>query len=710
MTTFTTNFSSNRNGTTPVSYHNPNDVTIEVTTELFKQLPSKPSTYLRGKNSVVFSATGSNAILPYARTINRGCVRPHAAGKRFPADKFELIEHKQGTNFGVLSLSATLESHDVDGLVAFPTFDDKELLINGHTMSFFKEGTKKLDHITHGLVSAVNIGQDPQGNALAHLLFETVDGRMSSIVLPYAKIADDLANQARQQGIVVVNEYLLCEFLNAQLVLLMMAKAKDNRLGFTAVDKLGWHRMPTGQFAYNFGTHIVAKADAASQLISTTTNPPQLRQKGSLADWQQHIGIHLTGNDFAIGMLCMGLMPMLFKFMPAIMPVTVHLCGDTKHGKSLLSHVISSMFSNGGKAMTDDDIEPYLRDLYATRAGLEAHLQMLDGLPACFDELGMYDASNDPCQLIYSVSASTGKLTARSDSMAQARKLRRTLLLLLGEISMRNSVLDSESCQGGVLNRLFELTIAKPIFPQGESTQWCQQLLSDCSIYYGTVADGFIRSLIEADVCHQMVNARFIQAYQRIEQDHPELAGLPTKEDRILSVIALAEVAGQWAVEQQILPFDSMAITNAIDELVRRLIQQAHDAVGRVVEYIEHALQDTILSTVVRKDSKSAVFLYTSRGDGCNDYLALDADKFDEYFGDKLSLQLRQDLRAKGRLKNTCSGRDDYRIGKCALKVYLLRYDTFLRSVYHNDAIVDYFDREARCTTISLQDEFGNDD
>ena len=489
-----------------------------------------------------------------------------------------------------------------------------------------------------------------------------------------------------------------------------MAKANDNRLGFNAVDKLGWHRMPSGKFAYNFGTHIVAKADAASQLISTTTNPAQLQQKGSLYDWQQHIGTHLTGNDFAIGMLCIGLMPMLFKFMPAIMPVTVHLCGDTKHGKSLLSHVISSMFSNGGKAMTDDDIEPYLRDLYATRAGLEAHLQMLDGLPACFDELGMYDASDDPCQLIYSVSASTGKLTARSDSKAQTRKLRRTLLLLLGEISMRNSVLDSESCQGGVLNRLFELTITKPIFPQGKSTQWCQQLLSDCSTFYGAVADGFIRSLIQADVCHEMVHARFTQAYQRIEQEHPELASLPTKEDRILCVIALAEVAGQWAVEQQILSFDSIAITQAIDELVRRLIQQAHDAVGQVVGYIEHALQDTILSSVVRKDSKSAVFLYNTRGDGCNDCLALDADKFDEYFGEKLSLQLRQDLRAKGRLKNTGSGRDDYRIGKCQLKVYLLRYDAFLRSVYHNDAMVDYFDKEARCTIISLEDEMGDDD
>ena len=709
MTIFISNFSSNRNGTTPVSHYS-TDVTIEVTTELFKQLPNKPLTYLQGKNTVVFTATGSNAILPYARTINRGCVKPHVAGKRFAANKFELIEHKQGTNFGVLSLSATFESYDVDGLVAYPTFDDKELLINGHIMSFLKSDGKKLDHITHGLVSAVNIGQDSQGNALVSILFESVDGRMSTVVLPYAKIADDLPTQARQHGIVVVSEYLLSEYINAQLVLLMMAKAKDNRLGFTAVDKLGWHRMPTGQFAYNFGTHIVAKADAASQLISTTTNPAQLQQKGSLADWQQHIGIHLTGNDFAIGMLCMSLMPVLFKFMPAIMPVTVHLCGDTKHGKSLLSHVISSMFSNGGKAMTDDDIEPFLRDLYATRAGLEAHLQMLDGLPACFDELGMYDASDDPCQLIYSVSASTGKLTARSDSKAQARKLRRTLLLLLGEISMRNSVLDSESCQGGVLNRLFELTIAKPIFPQGESTQWCQQLLSDCSTYYGAVADGFIRSLIEADVCHEMVHARFIQAYQRIEQDHPELASLPTKEDRILSVIALAEVAGQWAVEQKILPFDSVAITKAIDELVRRLIQQTHDAVGRVVAYIEHTLQDTILSSVVRKDSKSAVFLYTTSGDGCNDYLALDADKFDEYFGDKLSLQLRQDLRAKGRLKNTGSGRDDYRIGKCALKVYLLRYDTFLRSMYHNDTMVDYFDKEAQCTTISLQDEMGDDD
>ena len=117
MTTFTTNFSSNHTDTTPVSHYS-TDVTIEVTMELFKQLPSKPLTYLQGKNSVVFSATGSNAILPYARTINRGCVKPHAAGKRFAADKFELIEHKQGTNFGVLSLSATFESHDVDVLVA----------------------------------------------------------------------------------------------------------------------------------------------------------------------------------------------------------------------------------------------------------------------------------------------------------------------------------------------------------------------------------------------------------------------------------------------------------------------------------------------------------------------------------------------------------------------------------------------------------------
>ena len=122
------------------------------------------------------------------------------------------------------------------------------------------------------------------------------------------------------------------------------------------------------------------------------------------------------------------------------------------------------------------------------------------------------------------------------------------------------------------------------------------------------------------------------------------------------------------------------------------MVTNTHQAIGSVLEYLNHAVDNKLVSSVIRKDHKSLVFFHTIK-DGAHHehYLAFDAERFDEHFSKSVSVTLRKELKAKGRM---AAGRYERYLGDCNLKVFLIKYDSFMRSMFPNPDFIAHFDKK----------------
>lgn len=698
---------------------------------VFCSIAGKPSLYLQGSDDTYVVPVEGLKSCPYTLRSHCEMVVVHPKNRCFSNTAYTEFLDNNGRDWKIVDvIRAAMEVGSEQTFVPMPLVNDMPLEVN-RTSMFVTQSNNRPLKLLGGFVSAVDFGHKTvsvNGNLKSEAVTELLIAPIGKPILTITVKTEHLTKKSlpavlRQYGLIVYEENLLVRFLNDQLEMLM---AQQNRckLGFIVPERLGWFEYGSGQLAYNMGDKVIVKRGVEFKLRPTTELMQLLYQRGTLEQWQQKLFVHVRDKPLPLAMVCMALMPLLFHFKLGMLPITVDIWGATQFGKSTAAHISASMFSNGSKIVDPTNgAQPFIFDMNASTAGLSAVMQYMDGNSLIADESTALPDDIDMGSFVYMASAGTGKITARQDSELQTRKLRRTMVMFSGEHSVVHRILDNDKARQGMLNRLFSIQVKDYMFPEGASAGWSDQLRDDSGKYYGSAALAMIQALLDDDMDSDKINVLFNEAHQRIHSKHPNIKHLKGRENRVLEIIKLTEVAGRLAVRYGVFTTDDDMITRAMDTLVLSLLSLEERAIGKVIRYIDEASPDTGYSGGWRKDSTRVGFLHVTAENGdCRDYIALYANRFDAHFGKDESLRMRRELRLQGRMKNSGSARADYYFGKGKerTKCYLIRYDDYMQSVYHNQHIVKYFRDyhilrdnpivEQSYKTVSLQDEIGGDD
>lgn len=663
----------------------------------FISLP-KTCLYQQPSNTYVIPVLGL-ADSKYAQQYTSSDVVINPMDKTFSVDEYEFIDNPSGKPWDVFTLALACINNPSQSVLPLPLLDDNEVSLNASAMYVQKE--KSAQVLCSGFVTVndfgikvVQDGNEKREVSVVELMVCPINGTPRCIIIEASKIAvRKLGDILRDSGLVVVNEKSLVSFISQQLVELRQLSCIF-RGGFVTVEKLGWSKLETDDYLYNFGDRIYLSQDCA--IIPSLVRPsnkciPQLHFRGTHQQWLDNVFVYAKDKPLVLGSMLMALSPVLFDF-TSVMPITFCIWGHSQFGKSLLGNMCGSMMGNGSKTINDLGVRPYISDMDGTDTGFKVALQAKDCLTALYDEFSM-GKKLELKKLLLGVGNGSGRQIANQDSTAKAPTPHRTLLMVFGEESLKEEVLFSKGqTNAGVLNRLFEIHVKQHIFPEGADELWCNKFKEACGLHYGTTFNMLVQSLLNDNIHPQMVQELFVSALSRIKQSNPSLQSLPSKEDRILDVITLAEVVGRLAVKYGIFPVSDDAISKSIDYLVSCMVNSNHQAIGSVLDYLKYAVDNKLVSSVIRKDHKSLVFFHTIK-DGAHHehYLAFDAERFDEHFSKSVSVTLRKELKAKGRM---AAGRYERYLGDCNLKVFLIKYDGFMRSMFPNPDFIAHFDKK----------------
>lgn len=707
MTTIKPETSTSLTSTTasqPVAFtHDLTAQTVQVSASEYKRygkfipLP-KTCLYHQPSNVYIIPVLGL-ADSKYAQQYSSSDVVINPMSTTFSVDEYEFIDNPTGKSWDVFTLALACINNASQSIIPLPMLDDNEVSLN--TSAMYVQKPKSAQVLCSGFVTVNDFGtkvvEDANGRrevSVVELMVCPINGTSRCIIIEASKIAvRKLGDILRDCGLVVLNEKSLISFLSCQLIELRETQGAYG-LGFITIDRLGWTKLASGDYIYNRGDKILRSQNSkvsASALRPSNKCMPQLHVRGTHQQWLDNIFIYAKNKPLVLGLMLKTLCSVLFEF-TSIMPITLCVWGTTQHGKSLMGHIFASTKSNGSKKINDLGVPSYIRDLDGSDTGLKAALKTQNGLTGLYDELSV--ATNlEIKKLIYNVGNGAGRQIANPDSTVKTINPSQNMLMVFSEESMKDLVLHSKGqTNAGVLNRLFEIHVKQPIFPEGADDLWCNQLKENCGLYYGTTFEMLTQSLLNDNVNPQMVHELFVEALARIKQDNPSLQTLPSKEDRILDVITLAEVVGRLTVKYGILPVSDDVISQSIDYLVSCMVNSNHQAIGSVLDYLKHAVDNKLVSSVIRKDHKSLVFFHTIK-DGAHHehYLAFDAKRFDEHFSKSVSVTLRKELKAKGRM---AAGRYERYLGDCNLKVFLIKYDSFMRSMFPNPDFIAHFDKK----------------
>lgn len=202
-----------------------------------------------------------------------------------------------------------------------------------------------------------------------------------------------------------------------------LVTAKPARL-IRCVPTMGWHN----------GVYVLPGASFGQSVEEVTLQTPSpdtlFRVKGSLEEWQRHVGRYCVGNSRLMFATCAGIAAPLLHLC-GLEGGGVHFMGNSSIGKSVLLLVAGSVAGGGANG--------FLRRWRATDNALESvALEHNDAL-LCLDEIGQV-ASRVAAETSYMLANGQGKARATKDGLVRPLAEWRLLFLSNGELSLEQKI------------------------------------------------------------------------------------------------------------------------------------------------------------------------------------------------------------------------------------------------------------------------------
>ena len=262
-------------------------------------------------------------------------------------------------------------------------------------------------------------------------------------------------------------------------------------------------------------------------------------QRGSLAEWQQHIGRYCKNNPLLLFQTSIGFAGALLKKCH-IDYAGFHIFGDSSKGKSTGHKIAASIWGGEG----------FRKSWKATGNGLEAAAVLFnDGLLA-LDELGDSDP-REVNQIIYALGNGTGKQRANVKGTARAVHKWRIVLLSNGEKTLESHFQEKGlSVKAGQSVRLLQIPVFgthgafNDLHGMKDGRLFSDTLQKNTSDYYGTAGITYLERLV---VDNQDFGALLESAIKRFLTE-----GMEPQEQRAARAFALIALAGELATEYQV--------------------------------------------------------------------------------------------------------------------------------------------------------------
>ncbi len=331
------------------------------------------------------------------------------------------------------------------------------------------------------------------------------------------------------------------------------------------VDRLGWHGgayvLPDAVYGNDTGEPVVPQG-------LPIENP--FRQKGTLEEWQEHVGRACAGNSRLVLAVCVALAA------PLLEPLGqesggLHLVGGSSLGKTTALRVAGSVCGGG--------LNGFIKQWRATDNGLEsiaaAHCDAL----LCLDEMGQA-GGKVVSEVAYMLANGQGKSRAARDGQARKTHTWRVLFLSTGEITLADKLAEDGKgrVKAGQAVRVVDipadagagLGLFEMLHSCASADLLARQLKEASNNYYGTPFRAFLQALV-ADrdaLIHQVQD--FMRTFEA--ENCPEGADGQVK--RVCGRFALLAAAGELGASLGVLPWTTGEAARAAATCLRSWVGQ----------------------------------------------------------------------------------------------------------------------------------------
>lgn len=335
-----------------------------------------------------------------------------------------------------------------------------------------------------------------------------------------------------------------------------------------SVDRLGWldefDRPPT----FVFPDRVIQAVENYERVVfqperfSPTSDT--IKSSGTLEEWKQGVAAACSGNPFLIFAICSSLSAPLLKF-SGLDSGGFHFFGRSSFGKTTAAQVAASVWGCGADP-AEAPAQAFIRKWNTTINGLEVLAACHNDMPLILDELGTCN-TKDFGKAIYDLSGGQGKAALDSNRNLKKQRSWRLQFISTGEISAQQKIEeDGKTPKAGQMLRLMDIPVHNGVIHEtfGKPVQsFVAELKRNCGLYYGTVGPLFIKKMLEK--CRSQEALKFLIGEQMESTIKDLVIGVSEPEQmRAIKRMALVQVAGELAVELQLLPFTTQEVSDAL--------------------------------------------------------------------------------------------------------------------------------------------------
>ncbi|MGO3206266.1 MAG: DUF927 domain-containing protein [Halomonas sp.] len=371
-----------------------------------------------------------------------------------------------------------------------------------------------------------------------------------------------------------------------QYLLEAMAKAPPA----TTVDRTGWHGPIFATSSWTAG-----QADEQHHFVGQLSTDHILSEKGSLQDWQAHVGRLCAGNSLAVFSVGVALAAPLLQ--PADLENgAYHFGGHSGSGKTTLLQIATSVCG----------AQTFMRSWISTSNGLAAVSAVHNDMLLALDEIGLAKPE-DVDVATYQILNGTSKLRAQKTGDLAPQTHWRTLGLSSGEIWLSEIFQQlGKPVRAGQKTRLVEI----PVFGKygafddlhglPSSQELVDTLKRHTKKYYGALFREWIERLTD-DIDELPI---YIQRETKKLLDTWVTPHMASQVIRVLKRFALVAIALCLACRNYLLPWTETSSVQAVERVIAAWLQRR----GHVFDAEEHSILIRLRDAVERWNHRFSKF------------------------------------------------------------------------------------------------------
>ncbi|QQR68896.1 MAG: DUF927 domain-containing protein [Alphaproteobacteria bacterium] len=398
------------------------------------------------------------------------------------------------------------------------------------------------------------------------------DGRRKEYVLPMSALAGD--------GVAYREELLSLGLRlapNGKPLLHSYITTANPKARATCVLKCGWHGA-----CYVMPNKIYGRVSGERIVLQNLGGVRHNALKGSLADWQQNIGVLCENNSRLIFSVCVALSGIVLEPLGEE-NFGFHVEGPSSIGKTTLLHIAASVWGSAVQSWrtTDNAAEGLAR-------------QANDGFLA-LDELSQVDGFAADA-MAYMLGNGAGKARSRRDGVAKPVERFRLAFLSSGETGLASKVQESgRQTKAGQTVRFIEIQadagkghgVFDDLHGYEDGNRFSIELKHHTGQFTGTVADAFLTMMCahRDAVIQSLMNARTCWVAEHVP---PAVDG---QVHRVGQKFALVAAVGELAIASGILPWPTGAAEKACADLLNDWLKARGGTKAHETQNAEHRLR-----------------------------------------------------------------------------------------------------------------------